>query len=220
MALLALPGAATWYTNETEFLNVVVDSYVEPLNMHTPGNPLNGAPSWAAPGANGFGWTIVQALTSIEGGIVQDVANEELAVFMTGRATYAFGGYFYGLDGQGNLHTNTQITFHGGPSSQFNFQYNNGHPGLFLGWVGSVELDSFFVHVATNDPNSPSFAAVTGILVGSIVPEPSSFGAMAFGAFALLLRHRRGVAHHNRRKNYASLRTTRTDSSQATHRLP
>jgi len=218
--LTGLPAAAVWYTNETEFLEALIDVYNEPLNMHTPGNPLSGASSWAAPGADGFGWTLLQDLTSIEGGVVQDVANEELAVFITGRATYAFGGYFFGLDGAGNLHTNTRIYFHGGPGSQFNYEYSNGHPGLFLGWVGNVELESFFVHVATNNPSIPAYAAVTGILVGSIVPEPSPAVSLAIGVCLLAVLHRRGRAYHNLRKPYATLRTTRSDSSQAPHRLP
>jgi hypothetical protein len=188
---LFAPSPAAWYTNETDFLNAVGARYIETLDMHTPGNPLKGDVSWDAPGANGFGWTLYQELTSMEGAIRQDVANDELAVFMTGQPTYAFGGYFYAVDGSGEVLPLNHINFIGGPGGMYNYHYHNGNPNMFVGWVGDEVLDRFAVHIISGDPSNPeAFASVTGIIVGAPVPEPSTLAALVLVlGFAWRRRH-------------------------------
>ncbi len=95
-ALVSSASAGTFYTTEGSFtlqLNPVF--YLEDFSNFTFGSPLNGSQTtWAAPGANGYGWTAStpMGLYSNVSALSTNIANETITLTFSGLTVTAFGG--------------------------------------------------------------------------------------------------------------------------------
>lgn len=180
-ASLVASAHATWYTNEASFLAALTSNhYLEDFNGWGSGTPLNGVPSWAAPGANGFGWTASanQGLYSLPGGLSTSSPFQFLNINFTGRPVTAFGLIIGNSDQNGNAFAgDSTVKLSNGESKTI----TQGATQSFVGWVGNSELagvqliSSHWVqgdHIYTSGP----------------VPEPATLAVLSLGALAVLRR--------------------------------
>jgi hypothetical protein len=191
--LLLGSGAAqaTWYTNEAAFLAAINPTfYLENFSNFTFGNPLNGSQtSWAAPGANGYGWTASAALGlySNVSALSTNTANDPLTITFSGNAVSAFGGNVANSDISGNLIPGT-VTLTLSDSTTQSITFAGAQEG-FLGWVGPTSIASVSM-VASGTTNNwvQLDHAYTG---AAAVPEPMTMTGLAVGALALLRRRKK-----------------------------
>jgi hypothetical protein len=185
-------ATANWYTSEATFVGQLQGPYyLEQFNGWTFGNPLNGSQTtWAAPGANGYGFTAAapQGLWSNPGALSTNNANDPITLTFTGNPVTAWGALVAGTDINGNaIQSNISITLSNGQvhnmaSSAF----------TFIGWANpNVTLTSVVIDTtaAVN-----SWPAIDNNYVGAAVPEPGTMIALGLGAAALLRRRARKAA--------------------------
>lgn len=182
IVLAASAQAATIYTTETDFQNVLASGYyLEEFDTLVAGD------TWTAPGANGFGFDAMA-----DGGvgprnegdpaapaISANWVDGTLALYFTGEPVTALGANFctkrfmFGTD-QMNI-----ITLSDGTVEQF--------LGLgFRGFTSEVPITSL-IFVGEDDP-SYAYGWIDHLYVGTMIPEPTT--AILFGLGVLLLRRR------------------------------
>jgi hypothetical protein len=187
--LIGSVAQATWYTSEASFLAAINPTfYLEDFSNFTFGNPLNGSQtSWAAPGANGFGWTAAAGggLYSNISALSTNLANDPLSLTFTGAAVQAFGGNVANSDISGNLIPGTvTITLSDNTTQSITFA---GAQEGFLGWAGPQTITGVSL-VSTGTTNN--WVQLDHAYTGSVVPEPATVAGLAIGALALLRRRK------------------------------
>jgi hypothetical protein len=197
--VLALAGAllvgsvaaqATFYTSESSFLAAINPTfYLEDFTNWTFGAPLDGTQlSWAAPGANGYGWTAssVNGLFSTPGALSTDSSNDPVTFTFTGAPVKAFGGIFGNTDVNGAFiaGTVTLLMSNGDTTSQ---TYGAGGSG-FIGWTSNTAIASVTMSATSGALNN--WIQGDHIYTGTVatVPEPMTVTGLAIGALALLRR--------------------------------
>ncbi|HWA84555.1 MAG TPA: PEP-CTERM sorting domain-containing protein [Fimbriimonadaceae bacterium] len=181
---------ATWYTSEASFVAAIDPTYyLEDFSNFSPGSPLNGSqPTWAAPGANGYGWTAsaVGNLYSLTHAIIPFGAGQTLTITFTGNPVTAFGGYVGGIVPPGNFVADTETMTLSNGESQSITTTSSGDG--FLGWVGSAPITSLDLNVS----NSSTWIQLRHAYTGSApVPEPASLAVLGLGAIVLIRRKRK-----------------------------
>ncbi|MBX3119297.1 MAG: PEP-CTERM sorting domain-containing protein [Fimbriimonadaceae bacterium] len=179
---LSMSAHATWYTNEADFLAAVGPNlYLEDFNGWTNASPLNGAPSWASPGANGFGWTASadQGLYSLPGAISTSSPFKIINFNFTGLPVTAFGLVLGNSDQNGNdFAGDSTLRLSNGESKAL----TQGATRSFVGWVGASSFASaeiFSSHWVVGDH----------IYTSGPVPEPATLAVLTIGAIALRRRN-------------------------------
>lgn len=192
--LCASVGAqAVWYTNEATFVsNINPVFYLEQFNNFAPGNPLNGTQTtWAAPGANGYGWTAAAAggLFSLSGALSTNLADDPLTLTFTGNTVTAFGGTWGNTDFSGNLIPGTvTVNLSNGQTNTITF---TGASQGFLGWVGNTAIASVVLS-SDSGPGVNDWIKADNVYTGAQpVPEPATVAALGLGGLALLRRRRK-----------------------------
>jgi hypothetical protein len=199
MLLLGSVAAhATWYTSEAAFVAAINPTYyLEDFSSFTFGNPLNGTQTtWAAPGANGYGWTATTTSSAPALGLYSNTsalsvnsANDGLVLNFTGSPVKAFGGIVANSDISGNLQAGT-VTMTLSDATTSNITFATATSG-FLGWVGPTAFTSVTITATSGVTNNwPQLDhAYTG--TAAAVPEPMSMTGLAIGALALLRRRKK-----------------------------
>jgi hypothetical protein len=183
---------AQWFTNEAAFTAALNGPfYLEDFSNFTFGNPLNGSQTtWAAPGANGYGWTAAatNGLYSNISALSTNTANDPLVLTFTGAPVTAFGGNIANSDIAGNLIPGTVTML------MSNGATNNlvlGAAEGFLGYISPVVLTTVTISATGTTNNWPQ---LDHAYTGSAVPEPGTMIALGLGAAALAARRRRKLA--------------------------
>jgi hypothetical protein len=196
--LIGSVAQATWYTSEASFLAAINPTYyLENFNNFTFGSPLAGDASWAAPGANGYGWTATtlnSAGTAAGGGLYSNVgalstnvANDRLVLTFSGSPVSAFGGNVANSDINGALIPGT-VTITLSDNTTQSIVFPTAAEG-FLGWAGPQVITSVQLFATGTTNNWVQLDhAYTG---ASAVPEPMTVTGLAIGALALLRRRKK-----------------------------
>jgi hypothetical protein len=182
----AASAAGTFYTTEASFTaNIAPGSYVEDFSNFTFGNPLDGSQTtWAAPGANGFGWTASAALGlySNVSALSTNTANDPLMIMFTGAPVTAFGGIFANTDISGNIIPGT-ITVTTSDGGNFVIPTTNS----FLGYTASVGMTITSVTMLAQSGATNNWVQVDHFYTGMrAVPEPTTVGLLALGGVGLI----------------------------------
>lgn len=185
---LTVAANATFYTTEASFLAAIdATFYLEDFSNLAYGS-VN-APTWAAPGANGYGWT-----AAATGGLYSNVSsmstnapNDPLVITFTGSPVTAFGGLIGNGDISGAfIPGTTTLTMSNGDTMSISTTTES-----FLGWVGGPVVTSATISSTSGAPsNWPNLDhAYTG--AASTVPEPATMAVLAVGALAMLRRRKK-----------------------------
>ncbi len=177
------PARAAWFTSEASFLAALTSNYyLEDFNGWGSGSPLNGTPSWNAPGANGYGWTASanQGLYSLPSGLSTSSPFQFLNMNFTGRPVTAFGLFIGNTDQNGNAFAgDSTVKLSNGETKTI----TQGATQSFVGWVDSTELSGVQLI-------SSHWVQADHVYVSGPVPEPAAFAVLGLGAAALLRRRR------------------------------
>jgi hypothetical protein len=181
---------AAWFTDESEFLAAIDPVfYLEDFNDFQYGVQLDGSQtSWAAPGANGYGWdaSAAQGLWSNDGSISTAVAEDTLGVTFTGNPVSGVGGIFFATDISGSIVLNSEITVRLSNGESHSI-ISDGFE--FLGWTGVAPISGMEMNVALG---SATWASIDHFYVGNGVPEPTGWLVLGIGLACLAaLRMRR-----------------------------
>ena len=194
LGLLAVGASsqAVWYTSEAAFMAAIsAPNYTEDFSNFSFGTPLNGSQTtWAAPGANGFGWTAsanaANTLYSNNSALSLNTANTTLIFTSTGNSFTAFGGRFANSDVLGAIIAgSTLISINGGAESMS--VVNAAGQEAFLGWVGGFTINTAS---ALSSGTTNNWAQADHVIVANAVPEPATMAALGLGAVALIRRRR------------------------------
>src|SRR4051812_24128752 len=178
-------SAGTFYNTEAAFtMQLSPGSYLEDFSGFTFGSPLDGTQTtWAAPGANGFGWTASAALGlySNVSALSTNTANDPLMIMFTGAPVTAFGGIFANTDISGNIIPGT-ITVTTSDGGNFVIPTTNS----FLGYTASVGQTITSVTMLAQSGATNNWVQVDHFYTGmAAVPEPTTVGLLALGAVAM-----------------------------------
>lgn len=174
------------FSSETDFVNAIQsDYYLETFDDL--GFGTVNAPTWDAPGANGYEWTASGDpgnLYSVPGALSTDVAEDAINISFTGLEATAFGGDFLGTDFDGNaIESDVTVTLSNGDSHVLENQTGD----TFFGWVGDTAIDSITI-TADAGADTLAWPAVDNFYVGQAIPAP---GALALLGLAGLTARRR-----------------------------
>jgi hypothetical protein len=199
--IMALAGAlligsvaaqATWYTSEASFTSAMSGPfYLEDFTGWTFGSPLDGTQTtWAAPGANGYGWTASAAsgLYSNVSALSTNTANDPLVITFSGNPVTAFGGIISNTDITGaNIAGNVTFLMSNGDTQTSTF--GAGGSG-FLGWTGTSAIASVTITATSSATNN--WPQIDHVYTGAApVPEPMTVTGLALGALAMLRRRKK-----------------------------
>jgi hypothetical protein len=187
---LTVAANATFYTSEASFLAAInATYYLEDFSGMTYGS-VN-APSWTAPGANGYGWTVsaTSGMYSNTSSMSTNVANEAMVVTFSGLPVTAFGGRIGNGDIGGNWIANsvTTLTMSNGDTMSINTNTES-----FLGWVGGPVVTSASI-TSTGSVDGNNWANLDHAYTGAAttVPEPATMAVLGLGALAMLRRRKK-----------------------------
>lgn len=180
-AAVSPASAGTFYTTEGSFtLQLSPVFYLEDFSNFTFGSPLNGSQTtWAAPGANGYGWTASTplGLYSNVSALSTNTANETITLTFSGLTVTAFGGIFSNTDLSGNFITGTiTVTTSDGGVQVLNIP---SAPGSFIGYTSAVPIVSMTM-VATSGATN-NWIQVDHFYTGAAVPEPGTMALLTLG---------------------------------------
>lgn len=181
------PGTATVYEEEGQFLNVLCTPYyLDDFNGLAYGSVTT--PTWVAPGANGYGYTVSALggsgnLYSVPGAHSTDSAAAKLKVTMTGAPVTAIGGLFYGSDING-LFLSATVTVE--LDNGFVYAFSPSSATDFVGFTTTSPIVSLTIDAGPDTP-SPIWPTLDHFYVGCMIPEPASLALLAVAA---LIRRR------------------------------
>jgi hypothetical protein len=170
-------AAGTFYTTESSYLaNTNPNYYLENFSSFTFGSPLDGTQTtYAAPGANGFGWTASAALGlySNVSALSTNSANDPIMILFGGSPVTSFGGIFANTDISGAIIPGTvTITTSAGDTMTVN-------TNTFLGFTSATPFTSITMSAAGTTSN---WVQVDHFYTGAAVPEPGTVGLLVVGA--------------------------------------
>ena len=185
---LAGSAHATFYTSEASFLAAInATYYLEDFSGMTYGNPLDGSQAtWAAPGANGYGFTAaaVGNLYSNTSALSTNSANTAITLTFSGSPVSAFGANLANSDINGDFLSGTQTLSISNGDTQDVITLTATES--FIGWVGSTASPITGVSVESTSGVTNNWINLDHAYVGAAapVPEPASMLALGLGLAA------------------------------------